>query len=324
MSLPVTTTDIITLGESMWRLAPPGIGERLEAARSLDIQVGGAESNAAIALSRLGQRVAWWSRLPATPLGRHVTTYIRSHGVDVSDVYWSSERLGTYYIEFGSGVRPTEVFYDRADSAASHMTPDDFPWEKLHQTRWLHLTGITPALSQSCLETVRRAITEARSAGIPISFDLNYRAKLWSPAAAAPILDELAGQSSLVIAADRDVKTLFGLEGEDLLLRLHKRWNGANIVLTQGANGATAFDGQSTHHAAAFAVTPTPTTRIGSGDSFDAGLIFALLEDKPLAEALRYGNAVAALKLTMSGDAALVTRAEVEKQLSADAHNVIR
>src|SRR5215207_6543836 len=144
----------------MWRLSPPG-RSRLEIATILDIQVGGSESNTAIALSRLGQRVAWWSRLPDNPLGKHVANTLRVHGVDVSSVAWGGDRLGTYFVEFGSPPRPTQVVYDRAASSASDMQPDHFDWSLVGKSRWLHLTGITPALSASCLATVRRAIQEA-------------------------------------------------------------------------------------------------------------------------------------------------------------------
>lgn len=307
----------------MWRLSPPG-GERLEQAHQLDIHVGGAESNVAAGLARLGKRVAWWSRLPDSALGRHVAQAVRAHGVDISGVAWGAGRLGTYFVEFAPAPRPTQVIYDRATSAASRMQPGDFDWEPLKTAGWLHLTGITPALSASCLATVRHAIQVARNANIPISFDLNYRAKLWTPEQASLILDELAAGCSLVIAARRDVETLFHIAGEPeaAMRRLHERWNQATVVLTDSANGTGAYDGDRAYHAPAFAV-PHPI-RIGAGDAFDAGLLVALMESKSLAEALRYGNAVAALKLTMPGDIALVTRQEVETFLSNQSSTLIR
>ncbi|MBZ0285904.1 MAG: sugar kinase [Anaerolineae bacterium] len=324
MSSTATNCELITLGETMWRLSPPGQHQRLEATNSLDIQVGGAESNVAVAVARLGKQVAWWSRLPDNPLGRHVAQTIHAHGVNTANVCWAEGRLGTYFVEFGNAPRPTQVIYDRAHSAASQMQPNDFPWEQLLGAKWLHLTGITPALSQSCLQTVRCAFTEANKAGISISFDLNYRAKLWTPAQAAPILDELAGQASIVIAAQRDIKTLFGIEGEleTVLHQLHSRWNGATIVITQSAKGASSFDGHNTYHVPAFHIQ-NPIT-IGAGDSFDAGLLCALLDNKPLPDALTYGNALAALKLTMPGDIALVTRHEIENLLQQNPTTLLR
>jgi 2-dehydro-3-deoxygluconokinase len=215
------------------------------------------------------------------------------------------------------------VIYDRANSAASQMQPDDFDWERLSDARWLHLTGITPALSASCLATVRRAMEEAQQRRVPISFDLNYRAKLWTPAQAAPVLDELAAQASVIIAAERDVKLLFHLSDkpEALLPNLHARWNQATVVLTHGAGGCAAFDG-GLHHAPAVPVSHP--IAIGAGDAFDAGLLDALLDGKPLPEALRQANALAALKLTMPGDVVLVTRAELDALLISAAAGVVR
>jgi 2-dehydro-3-deoxygluconokinase len=304
--------DFVTLGETMWRLSPPGF-ERLETTRSLDINIGGAESNVAIALARLGKRVAWWSKLPDNGPGRNVADTLRFHGVDVSGVQWGGKRLGTYFVEFGSPPRPTQVIYDRADSAASQMRAEDFDWSLLKHSRWLHLTGITPALSESCLETTRRAVHEARAAKIPLSFDLNYRAKLWTPEQAAPVYDEIAGRSTVVIAALRDIHLIYG--PQTTIQDLHQRWNGAVIVLTNGVNGSDAFNGKTIYHADAFSVQIVD--RVGAGDSFDAGLICALLDGKPLGEALRFGNALAALKMTLQGDIAVVTKAEIEHLLSS-------
>lgn len=311
MSSNEISYDVITLGETMWRLSPPGKG-RLENATTLDIQVGGSESNTAIALSRLGKRVAWWSRLPDNPLGKHVANTLRMQGVDVSGVKWAGKRLGTYFVEFGSPPRPTQVVYDRADSAASQMHPQDFDWSLIRQTRWLHVTGITPALSATCLETVRRAVHEAKAANVPVSFDLNYRGKLWTYDEARPIYDELAAQAAVAIAAERDIRNCYG--NTVTLAELRARWNGAVIVLTNGAAGATAFDGN-LYHADAYPVQIVD--RVGAGDAFSAGLLCAMLDGKPLSEALRWGNACAALKLTLPGDIALISRAEVEHLLAS-------
>lgn len=304
--------DLITIGESMWRLTPPG-HIRLEVANQLDIHLGGAEGNVALGLARLGKRTAWWSRLPDNALGRNVANTFRSFGVDVSGVKWSEGRLGTYFVEFGSPPRPTQVIYDRANSAASQMQPDDFDWSRLKGAKWLHLTGIIPALSASCLETIRRAISEAQAVGTPISLDLNYRAKLWTMDAARPIFDELASKCNLVIVAARDGISLIDNDTPHQWLprRLHRRWNKPIVVVTQGDQGASAFDGKDNYEVPAFKVETVD--KIGAGDAFDTGLLCALMEGKPLDEALRYGCAVAALKMTMPGDMALVTRDEVER-----------
>lgn len=319
--------DLVTLGESMWRLSAPG-QERLATARSLDLQIGGAESNLAIALARLGKRVAWWSRLPQNALGEHVMHTLRSHGVDISGIHMDAAedaRLGTYFIEFGAAPRPTRVIYDRAGSAASRMQPGDFDWTALQRSRRLHLSGITPALSPSCLATVRRALQEARTAGTRITFDLNYREKLWSWDACRPIVDELAAASDLVICAARDARNLLQsrADASSLAQRLHEHWRGPTVILTQGADDTLACDGKVIHEAQAFRDVQI-VDRIGAGDAFAAGLHCALLDGLPLPQALRYGNAVAALKLTMSGDIAKVSRDEVDELLAATGADIQR
>lgn len=318
--------DLITLGESMWRLSPPGF-QRLDTTRSLDVQIGGAESNLAIGLARLGKKTAWWSRLPENPLGQHLAQTLTTFGVDVSGVSWEpNARLGTYFIEFGSAPRPTQVVYDRANSAASHMKPTDFDWSVLAESRRLHLTGITPALSVWCLETTHQAIREANAAGVEVSFDVNYRAKLWSWDECRPVMDRLASMCQLVIIAQRDARSLTqqpDASAEKLARDLHDRWKGATIVLTKGGEGALAYDGQAVYDVPAFKV-PNVVDRIGAGDSFDAGLLCGLLDGLALPDALRFGHAVAAIKLTIPGDIALTSRAEVERLLAESSSDVQR
>lgn len=321
--------DLVTLGESMWRLSAPGV-ERLATARTLDVNIGGAESNVAIALARLGKRVAWWSRLPRNPLAENLLLVLRSHGVDTSGVRLVEDaeaRLGTYFIEFGSDPRPTRVIYDRANSAASRMQPEDFDWPTLRQTRRLHLTGITPALGPSCLETVRHAIAEGCRAGTHITLDLNYREKLWSWEECRPVIDELAAACDLVICAARDARNLLQVgaqtEAAELVGSLFARWRGPSVALTSGAQDSLAHDGRQLHRASAFAGVRI-VDRIGAGDAFAAGLHCALLEDMPWPQALRLGNAVAALKLTMPGDVALVRRREVDELLAAGSGEIQR
>ncbi len=218
-----TAYDLLTLGETMLRLAAPS-PLRLEQTNQLNINIGGAESNVAINLARLGKRVAWYSRLPNNPLGQSVAGEIRKHGVVVDWVTWAeNERLGLYFIDYGHGTRPTQVWYDRAHSAASHMTPQDLPWQAIAAAKWLHLTGITPALSPSCAETVLAAATYAQQQGIPLSFDVNYRAKLWQPEQAAATLAPLCQLADYIFLAARDAKTLWGVEGADVAQTLQEQ-----------------------------------------------------------------------------------------------------
>src|SRR5919204_1373052 len=158
--------DLVTIGETMLRLATP-VGVPLERATELEVEVAGAESNVAVAFSRLGYRTGWVSRLPANAMGRLVVNRILEHRVDVSRVLWAdrASRLGLYYLEASAPPRPGRVIYDRADSAFAQIDPDEVDWQYVAGARRLHLTGITPVLSPSCLALVRRALAEAKKAG---------------------------------------------------------------------------------------------------------------------------------------------------------------
>lgn len=309
-----TRYDLLTLGESMLRLSPPG-NMRLEQATQLDLFPAGAESNLAIALARLGKRAAWMSRLPDSPLGYLLANNLRQHGVDVSGIVWAAgERVGTYFVEFAAPPRSSRIWYDRAGSAASRMTPADLPLDKIAAARWLHLTGITPALSPSCAETVRAAMTHARDHGLTISFDVNYRALLWPPDVAGQALAPFCEQADYTLVAVRDAHSLFGAteDAETAARELQARFGGC-VIITRGAEGSVACDGQTLVSGPGFETTIVD--RVGAGDAFDAGVICRLLEGADLADALRFGAAVAALKMTIPGDVALISRAEVEDVL---------
>lgn len=315
--------DLFTLGETMLRLAAPS-PLRLAQNEQLTFSVGGAESNVAANLARLGKRVAWHSRLPNNPLGGAVAGELRRHGVLLDTLIWAEgERLGLYFVDYGHGVRPTQVWYDRADSAASRMTPQDLPFEAIAGARWLHLTGITPALSANCAETVQVAAAYAREHGLSISFDVNYRAKLWSPQQAAETLSPLCEVADYTFLAARDASGLWGIEGTGATIAqdLQTRWGGV-VIVTQGEIGVAAFDGQDLSEAPAI---PTQILdRIGAGDAFVSGVLCRLLESASLPDALKFGAALAALKLNIWGDIALVTRAEVEALLSQNSNELNR
>lgn len=316
--------DLITLGETMLRLNPPQ-PQRLGQSHSLELSFGGTESNVAANLARLGRRVSWWSRLPDNPLGRQLVQTLRGHGVYTDAVLFvEGERLGIYFVEHGKAPRGVQVWYDRADSAASHMQPDDVPESWLASGRWLHLTGITPALGGSCNETARRALDYAKSQGVVVSFDVNYRALLWSPEAAAQALAPFCQAADVVFIARRDAEQLFGImrhTAEGVAQALHAQW-GDTVIVTDGDAGSVGSDGRTLHRAPA--LQAEIVDRIGAGDAFASGVIDRLLEAAPLAEALRYGAALAALKLTIPGDVALVSRADVQRVLDASSRSVQR
>ena len=312
--------DVITLGETMLRLTPPGF-DRLEQASTLELHIGGSESNTAVGLARLGCRTAWLSRLPDTSLGHLVASTIGCYGVDVSHVVWSdTDRLGTYYLERGMPPRGSRVLYDRKDSAISKMRPPELPSQLFapHKAKLFHTSGITLGISDSAAATAQMAAELAKAAGMLVSFDVNYRAKLWRPEAAHASCVDFMKQADIVFMPLRDAHTVFGLEeptDEAILQNLLRHFPHCTIVMTLGARGAIAIDRHGeVYRQSAFATTEVE--RLGSGDAFSAGYLANFLEKRDIASALRWGCATASLKYTIPGDLPLIHRCEVEALLA--------
>src|SRR5947208_7387830 len=207
--------DVITFGEAMVRLSPPNF-RRLEQARSLDVQVGGAELNTAVALARLGRSAAWVSRLTDNPLGRLIANHAREAGVSTEHVVWTKEdRVGVYYLEFGAAPRASSVLYDRKGAAIANVRPGMVPWERVFAgAKWFHVTGITPALSPSAAAATREALQAARSAGVGTSIDLNYRVKLWTPEEAGKCMSDLMRVTDVLITTEEDTEKVLGIKGK--------------------------------------------------------------------------------------------------------------
>lgn len=300
--------DVTTVGETLLRVsvAPDGA---LETADRAALHTGGAESNVACALARLGRRVAWHSRLPRQPLGRRVANTLRQAGVDLSLVDWCDEgRLGTYFVELRLPPTPVRVVYDRAGSCASRMTRATVPFDALLRTRLLHLTGITPALSPSCREAMLELAGEARRRRVPFSFDLNFRGKLWSPAAARETLLPLGRGAALLFVARADAETVLGLSGDPVAMVRDVRdaFDARVAVLSIGRDGLVTWDGRAClrQPAAETAVID----RLGAGDAQAAGIIHGWL-DGDLPGGLKTGAALAGLCLRTAGDV-VVTHAD--------------
>jgi len=300
--------DVLTLGETMIRLAPPR-WQRLEQAESLEVAVGGAESNVAVALSRLGLKTAWVSRLTDNPLGHRIAQTLRAHGVDVSHVIWTpTGRVGTYLVEFGQPPRATTVIYDRRGSAMSEMTPGDFNLTLLDEARLLHVSGITPALSPACCALAEGVLRMAAERGVLRSFDVNYRAKLWSAAEARAALEPMCVGVDVLFVTRQDAQRLFERQSDapETLRWLQARFNVGVAVMTMGKEGAMALDRDGCFYQGQ--AEPTPEVDpLGSGDAFAAGFLFGYLTDGNLASALQLGASAAALKRTIPGDLALIS-----------------
>jgi 2-dehydro-3-deoxygluconokinase len=301
---PERRYDLLTLGETLLRLSPPG-AQRLDQARLLEIAVGGSELNVACLLARLGRRVAWVSRLPEGPLGRIVDGEARRHGVDTAWVRWiPNARLGLMFYEPGPAPRTSRVIYDRKHSAASELGFEDAPWETLVQaSAWLHLSGITPALGPRCRALILHLAAQAASAGKPVSYDLNYRATLTNPAEARAVFEAVAPYLHLLLLAEREAQQVLGFAGAGVALAeaIAQRYGLARVALTRPPDaepGTLLLADGVLHEAPRFPVEIVD--RIGAGDSFAAGLIHGLL-DGDIDLAIRLGAFAAAIGLATPG-----------------------
>jgi 2-dehydro-3-deoxygluconokinase len=336
---------IVTFGEIMLRLTPPG-RERLFQSPRLEASFGGGEANVALSLSLLGMEGLFVSALPRDPAGEAALRCLRGYGVDVSRIRRGQGRMGVYWLETGANQRPSQVYYDRAGSLAAAMKPGDFDWPAIFAgADWFHFTGITPALSRSAAEASLEAALAARKAGLRISIDLNYRKKLWNyGASAAEIMGPLVDLADVLIANEEDIQLALGItvvdEGVDpsrgraeaesyrrLVLATraaHPNLGLIAITLRESrsadSNGWSAtLDGSAGfRHSRRYEIEDI-VDRVGGGDSFAAGLIFGLLEFGDEAKALDFAVAASALKHSIPGDFNLATRSEVEALMGGDA-----
>jgi 2-dehydro-3-deoxygluconokinase len=317
----------------MVRLSPPNF-RRLEQARSLEVQVGGAELNTAVALARLGRQTAWVSRLTDNALGRLIANHAREAGVSTEHVVWTGEdRVGVYFLEFGAAPRASSVLYDRKGAAIANLKPGDVPWTKVFAgTRWFHVTGITPGLSDPAAEVTREALQAARAAGVQTSVDLNYRVKLWTPEQAGKVMADLMPLTDVLITTEEDTERVFGIKGrdyEDVAQQTARRFGLRVVAITLRQNPlvwkntwtAIAYQGGKVLKTRSYEVEIVD--RLGAGDSFAAGLIHGLL-DGDAQKGLDFGVALSAIKHSIPGDFAWVTREEVEALLKAPGLRISR
>ena len=308
----ITPHDLVTLGEVLLRLSIPSPG-RFETARQLDVQIGGAEANVAATCARLGLRTALISALPANAWGDRVRRELASHGLDCAGVRMREDaRLGVYFLEYAAPPRPIRVLYDRRDSAFARLTVDEVDWEPLRRARLVHLSGITPALGDAPRALFRRALGEAEL----VSFDVNYRAKLWKPDEARDLMLGVLPQVRYLFVGADEARTIFGLEGEAaaVLSGLTRLAPKATVTLMQGEAGSTVAD-----RARLYRPAPRHTVQvvdpIGAGDAYVAGFLWAVLQKRPLQDAVDIAATVAALKCSLWGDIALINARDVDDAL---------
>ncbi len=335
---------IVTFGEIMLRLVPPGF-QRFTQARSFEAVYGGGEANVAVSLANFGEDVEYVTRLPKNELGDACLMSLRGYGIRTEHIARGGERIGIYFLETGAAQRASKVIYDRANSSFATIQPGTIDWKSVfEEADWFHWTGITPAVSQGAAEVCREAIQAARETGITVSCDLNFRAKLWKwGKPAGEVMADLVGMCDVALGNEEDAEKVFGIKApeadvtagkveadhyrfvcEELAKKFpslktisitlrgslsasHNTWSG---VLWQGGKffSAPTYD-----------ILPI-VDRVGGGDAFMAGLIYGLrkYKDDPQ-KALNFAAAAACLKHSILGDFNAVSVSEVETLMGGDA-----
>lgn len=288
--------EVVSAGETMALLVPSGPG-RLRHAAQLELRIGGAESTVAIALARLGLSAGWVSWLGDDELGELVCSRVRAEGVDVSQVRRVDAPTGLYLREQVAGS--VRVYYYRRHSAASAMGPRAFHPGYLDGAKFLHLSGITPALSKSCSAFTRWAVAEAKDRGVKVSFDVNYRSKLWSKEEARGFIDDLLPRTDLLFVSDDEARVLWQEEGETLLATLAAQ-GPKEVLLKKGAEGCLASLEGELFSQPAYKVTAVDP--IGAGDAFAAGYLAAKLWGLAPERRLKAASALGAYSVMSPGD----------------------
>ena len=325
--------DFVTFGETMIRLSPPDYC-RLEQTNVLDVNVGGAEMNVAAGLSRLGLKVSWVSRLTDNELGAMIRNKAREQGVDTSNILWTKDsRVGLYFVEFGASPRASKVVYDRSNSAISQIKPGEVNWENiLRKTKWFHTTGITPALSASAAQVTAEALKTAKKIGCKVSYDLNYRSKLWTAEEARKCQEPFMEYVDILISTEEDTGKVLGIRADsyqEVARKLAEKFNFEVVCITIRENmsvlrnrwTAVAYSGGNKYDDRVYEVEIVD--RLGAGDSFSAGFIYGYMTGD-VQKGLKYGNAYAALQHSIPGDVNWSTLREIEEQISGTGLRISR
>jgi 2-dehydro-3-deoxygluconokinase len=328
-------SKIVSFGEIMMRLSAQGF-QRLAQAQQFDIHFGGSEANVTTALAHWGVSSAHVTSLPDHALGHKAANYFKQFDLDTSHIAFNGERIGIYFVEKGSGVRPTKVVYDRSHSSFSTAKPQTYPWETiLANASWFHITGISPAISETAFLACLEACTLANKLGLKVSIDVGYRSNLWqwgkSP---SEIMPQLVALAHTIVCSSWDSAAMFGL-GEpgqnfaEICALLYKRFPNLQQILTTTRTQLSASHNQLTGHlwqASTGQVLDSPTIdipdivdRIGGGDAFMAGYIYGVVKQMPAAQALHFAVAASVLKHTIEGDINQVSVAEVQNLVQGDA-----
>ena len=331
---------IITFGEIMLRLSPSGYHRRIVQAEQFDVVYGGGEANVAVSLANYGHDAYFVTKLPKHEVGEAAVGELRRYGVKTDFVVRGGNRVGIYYLESGSAMRPSKVIYDRAGSSIAEAEESDFDFDAIMQgAAWFHFSGITPALSESCANLTRKACEAAKRNGLTVSCDLNYRKKLWTSQEAQCVMRPLMQWVDVCIGNEEDAELCLGFKPEAdvtagktdaegykaVFEQMHREFGFKYIASTlresfsASHNGwkAMIYDGKEFYSSKRYDIQPI-VDRVGGGDAFSGGLIHGLMTRESAAEALEFAVAASALKHTITGDFNLVSESEVDALVGGD------
>ncbi len=330
---------VITFGEIMLRLAPEGYN-RFFQNDTLNATFGGGEANVAVSLANYGLDSVFVTKLPSHAIGQGAVNDLRRYGVDTSLIVRGGERIGIYYLEKGASVRGSVCIYDRAHSAISEAVSSDFDWDKIFEgADWFHFTGITPALGSNVADICLEACKAAKSKGVKISLDLNYRSKLWTREEAGQAMAKLCEYVDVCICNEEDAKDVFGIESEQsditggkidtegyksVAKQLRDRFGFDKVAITLRTSISASdndwqgmlYDGNECFLSKKYHLHIVD--RVGGGDSFAGGLIYAILNGYSPADTIEFAVAASALKHTIEGDYNRVSVDEVKKLAGGD------
>lgn len=333
---------IVTIGELLLRLTTPG-HTRFTQAKAFEATYGGAEANVAVFLANMGMNSCYLTRLPDNEIGQSAVNFLRTYGVNTDYIIRGGDRIGIYFLEKGLSVRPSNIVYDRKNSAICDINVDEIDFEKVFKDAdWFHISGITPALSKNCIELVEKATEYAKKKGIKISVDLNYRKKLWAYEEFKKVMIKVIKDVDVCfgwINADDNKQYAvadFAKQGVDLenfkniFKDMQERFNIKYMVTTlrdnysasHNAMSALIYDGKEIYQSRKYDFTIED--RVGAGDAFAAGLIYKLVNEANCKEALEFGVAAAVLKHTVSGDFNLCSEGEIEAVAAGNTSGTVK
>ncbi|UII27165.1 sugar kinase [Fulvivirga maritima] len=319
---------VVTFGEVMLRLSTPN-HSRFVQSTQFDATYGGGEANVAVSLAQLGLKSAHVTRFPDNELGKSATNQLRGYGVNTDAVIFGGHRMGLYFLETGSSVRPSKIIYDRAGSSFADIAPDMLNWDEiLEGADWFHWTGITPAISQGAADCCRKAIEVANKKGITVSGDINYRKNLWQYGKkASEVMPDLIAGCDLLVASTHDAKDILKIEAQSstnkevaVFQEIINQFPKVKKIVTTERGSISAshntltghlYDGAELMKTEVFEVNPI-VDRVGGGDAFIAGVIYGQLIYKNDQKSIDFGVAASILKHTIERDANLATVDEVE------------